>query len=116
MKRTSFSHRERTARIKIIQELHCNKAEQHLLDQYASTFQRTYRKIHDDIAEGYILMFMAEIGARRMAQAIAKTTYSAEAASLAFKELFAQLIKKRISIMVPIKQRRIYGYKNYKSM
>lgn len=94
MERTSFSHRGRTARIKIIQELHCNKAEQHLLDQYVSTFQRTYREIHDDIAEGRVLMFMAEIGAKRMAQAVAKTTYSAEAASLAFKELFAQLMEK----------------------
>lgn len=95
MKRTSLSLRERMARAKIIQELQYTKDEQYLLDQYVSAFNKTYREIHDNIEEGNVLLFMAEIGWKRLAEASVRDSYTNKGASSAIRRVIIQLRENR---------------------
>lgn len=82
-----MSRRERVARTKIIQEHHYNKEEQRRLDWYVAEYGMTYHWVYTSVKGGAILTFMVSNGCTRLSTYMARLTYSAAAASEAFRKL-----------------------------
>lgn len=61
---------ERRHRIKFIQEMNYNKAEQKIFDESKKDLKITYKELYQNAISGYWYAFMAEIAIKRLSEAV----------------------------------------------
>lgn len=76
-----LSRKEAKYRIKLVQELHYNKAEQKIMDETIQSLNSSYKMVYKEARQGIVFSFMAIIATERATKAIRNIGVSSEMAA-----------------------------------